>query len=78
MGHTYDIEKRERMACQGLKKYIVFVLVWILALLCVYRPARQEAPAYAWWGSMYPEYCFSENAKEDLPVKISFRWLRIK
>lgn len=31
---------------------------------------------YAWWGSIYPEFCFEkvEKNEENKPVKISF-WL---
>lgn len=38
-------------------------------------PAReQEKPAYvtAWWGVMYPQYCFGETGSED--PQLSF-WL---
>ena len=33
---------------------------------------RQKKPS-AWWGTMYPEFCFSEGSG-DSPRKISF-WL---
>ncbi len=31
---------------------------------------------YAWWGTIYPEFCFEEGEEEEetKPVKVSF-WL---
>lgn len=66
------------MACRALRKYIALALVWVFVVLTVYEPSCVREPVYAWWGSLYPEYCFSEKAGEDLPVKISFRWLPAK
>lgn len=62
--------------------------IWFLSLLsgmlittAVCQPKPGGAPVYAWWGTMYPQYCFCqerEDSGEDLPVKIDFQWLRIK
>lgn len=61
---------------------------WLLPLLAgmfltiaVYSPSYIKTPVYAWWGTMYPQYCFSQNTEtggESVPVKIDFRWLHIK
>lgn len=56
-----------------MKKYIAFALMSIFVTLAVYRPSYLKTPVYAWWGSMYPQYCFSETEQEDAPVKIGFR-----
>lgn len=41
--------------------------------------APKNVPALAWWGSMYPQFCFAEKEEENAQekeqeVKISF-WL---
>ncbi|MCI9547384.1 MAG: hypothetical protein HFH60_11995 [Lachnospiraceae bacterium] len=56
-----------------MKKYIALALMSIFVTLAVYRPSYLKTPVYAWWGSMYPQYCFSETEQEDAPVKIGFR-----
>ena len=65
-----------------MKKIIMLALAAMFAAIAVYRPDYLKTPVYGWWGSMYPKYCFSqnmdENMEENAPVKIGFRWLRIK
>lgn len=57
------------------------LLAGILITTAVSSPSYMKTPVYAWWGTMYPQYCFSqdtEGTEESVPVKIDFRWLRIK
>lgn len=65
-----------------LKKTIALALAGMFVTLAVCRPDYLKTPVYAWWGSMYPKYCFSQNTEENIhekvPIKIGFRWLRIK
>lgn len=42
----------------------------VLVAGCVRLP--DFSPAAAWWGTMYPEFCFAEG-REEGPRKISFR-----
>lgn len=57
----------------GLRKYIALALAGMFVTLAVHRPSYVGTPVYAWWGSMYPQYCFSETEEEDAPVKIGFK-----
>lgn len=67
------------------KKHIL-KWAWGILLLAVMIPAGvsrekwiagfRQPQLYAWWGSIYPEFCFekAEGNDENKPVKISF-WL---
>lgn len=66
------------MACLKLKKIVAVALIGMFLALAACRPNYLKTPVYGWWGSMYPKYCFSQNMDEKVPVKIGFRWLRIK
>lgn len=71
-------------------KWLLSLLAGMLITLTLYHPSNIkeiQTPVYAWWGTLYPQYCFSadtettESTKEpekSAPVKIDFRWLRIK
>ena len=56
-----------------LRKYIARALAGMFVALAAHRPAYVKTPVYAWWGSLYPQYCFSETEEEDAPVKIGFK-----
>lgn len=62
-------------------RWILSMLAGMLITTAIYSPSHIKTPVYAWWGTMYPQYCFSQDAEhtdESAPVKIDFRWLRIK
>lgn len=61
--------------------YIALVAAMLTALLAAALPAERLSephagtPALAWWGSMYPEFCFAEKPEEEgVKIKTSF-WL---
>ena len=62
------------------KKRLGISLIAALFLTVVTGTGVQKnIPALAWWGSMYPQFCFAENEEENTDeiepeVKISF-WL---
>lgn len=61
------------------KKRLCVSLIAALFLTAVTGSGGQRnISALAWWGSMYPQFCFAEkeedNTKEEAEVKISF-WL---
>ena len=61
-------------------RWILPLLAGMLITIAVYSPSYIKTPVYAWWGTMYPQYCFSQNtdSTESVPIKIDFRWLHIK
>ena len=62
-------------------RWLLPLLAGMLITIAVYSPSYIKTPIYAWWGTMYPQYCFSQNAdssEESVPIKIDFRWLHIK
>ena len=65
--------------------YILKRTGWIILLVVLILAGGSRAQGtfdssnpglYAWWGTIYPEFCFEkvENNGENKPVKISF-WL---
>lgn len=64
-----------------LARFLVPVLAGMVVTTAIYQPSYIKTPVCAWWGTMYPQYCFSQDvgdAGEAAPVKIAFRWLHIK
>lgn len=64
------------------KGSVALLLAGLLAFMAIYRAPAMGTAAFAWWGTMYPQYCFSQDAGEDMqedaPIQIRFRWLPIK
>lgn len=68
------------------KKYVLKKTGWIVLLMAMilvgstcgerYAGSGKDPRVYAWWGTIYPEFCFekAEDDGENKPVKISF-WL---
>ena len=61
--------------------YIALTGATLTALLAAALPEKHlpeppaEAPVLAWWGSIYPEFCFAEKPEEEGgKIKTSF-WL---
>lgn len=74
--------REKRMAVILWKGFQALLLVIVLAVGCMGHMAGQSIQSaarpqmYAWWGTLYPEFCFEkgEDADESKPVKLSF-WL---
>lgn len=59
------------------KKNKLWISLAAAFFLTVSSGRNLNAPALAWWGTMYPQFCFAEKSVEDTEgreVKISF-WL---
>ncbi len=58
--------------------WIILLVAMILAgsILEKNFAGSRQPQVYAWWGTIYPEFCFEkvEDNGENKPVKISF-WL---
>lgn len=73
-------EKKKTHSARWLLSLLAGMLITLAACQPSYKNEGKN-PAYAWWGTMYPQYCFSadtEDCEESVPIKIDFRWLRIK
>lgn len=62
------------------KKLIWSVIIGITAAVLLQGPEpAAKAPVKSWWGSLYPQYCFSEiprdESGEPARVRFTFRWL---
>lgn len=77
-------EKGMRQTLSFKNRFYLAVIAGLLATVILCRPAVGEsATVKAWWGAMYPAYCFSEKPQKDeggqgQPVKIkyTFRFLK--
>lgn len=71
--------RKSKHSIQGRRLWPL--LAGMLITTALSGPPAGKEKVYAWWGTMYPQYCFSEKAEEmeeSMPVKIDFRWLHIK
>ena len=66
------------ISCPGRR----FFLAVLLAALVTLVPGNfagnsQTGPLLGFWGTLYPEYCFSSRPSEDAgEIRFTFRWLR--
>ncbi len=54
------------------------VIISMLATVVFMQGNHSIRVTNAWWGTLYPEFCYSqipEDASEDAKIRIEFRWL---
>lgn len=56
--------------------------LWIVGMLAAMLMAsgrKEITMRTAWWGTLYPEYCYSQIPEEvdgeQMQIRIKFRWL---
>ena len=56
-----------------------WMIVGILAAMLMGSWKQEMHMNTAWWGTLYPEYCYSQiptdSEGEQMQVRIKFRWL---
>ena len=54
-------------------------VVGILAAVLMSSRSQEMNMKAAWWGTLYPEYCYSQIPEdadgEQMQIRIKFRWL---
>lgn len=71
-------EKKKRR--EEIKRRLMYsVIVGMLAASFLAPRGYTKAKAQAWWGTLYPKYCYSQVSDnsdgEEREIRIRFRWL---
>lgn len=72
------IEKKRKK--EELKRRLMYsVIAGLMAAVLLAPMGNRKTVTPAWWGTLYPEYCYSQGTEnesgDDREVRIRFRWL---